>query len=69
MRIVCQTILMKSYGWFFWKLGKISQNLSSAAIVICALRVIFFWFIGYLVKWDNVIALYFLFDGFWLAKT
>ena len=39
MRIVCwQTILIK-YHTFFRKLGKMSQNLSSAAVVIGALRV------------------------------
>ena len=38
MRIVCwQTILMK-YHTFFWKLRKKSQNLSSAPVVIGALR-------------------------------
>ena len=40
MRIVCwQTILMKYHTLFFRKLGKLSQNLSSAAVVIGALRV------------------------------
>ena len=40
MRIVCwQTILMKHHTLFFQKLGKTSQNLSSAALVIGALRV------------------------------
>ena len=40
MRIVCwQTILMKHHTLFFRKLGKMSQNLSSAAVVIVALRV------------------------------
>ena len=40
MRIVCwQTILMKYHTLFFRKLGKMSQNLSSAAVVIGALRV------------------------------
>ena len=40
MRIVCwQTILMKYHTLFFRKLGKISQNVSSAAVVIGALRV------------------------------
>ena len=40
MRIVCwQTILMKYHTLFFQKLGKISQNLSSAAVVIGALEV------------------------------
>ena len=40
MRIVCQqTILMKYHTYFFRKLGKMSQNLSSAAVVIGALRV------------------------------
>ena len=40
MRIVCwQTILMKYHTLFFWKLGKILQNLSSAAVVIGTLRV------------------------------
>ena len=39
MRIVCwQTILMKYHTLFFRKLGKMSQNLSSAAVVIGALR-------------------------------
>ena len=41
MRIVCwQTILMKYHTLFFWKLGKMSQSLSPAAVVIGALRVI-----------------------------
>ena len=41
MRIVFwQTILMKYHTLFFRKLGKISQNLSSAAVVIGALRVL-----------------------------
>ena len=35
-----QTILMKYYTLFFRKLGKKSQNLSSAVVVIGALRVI-----------------------------
>ena len=40
MRIVCwQTILMKYHTLFFRKLGKMSQNVSSAAVVIGALRV------------------------------
>ena len=40
MRIVCwQTILMKYHTFFFQKLRKMSQNLSSAAVVIGALRV------------------------------
>ena len=40
MRFVCwQTILMKYHTLFFRKLGKMSQNLSSAAVVIGALRV------------------------------
>ena len=39
MRIVCwQAILMK-YPFFFRKLRKMSQNLSSAVVVIGALRV------------------------------
>ena len=38
MRIV-QTILVKYHTLFFQKLGKTSSNLSSAAIVIGALRV------------------------------
>ena len=42
MRIVyLQTILMKYHTLFFQKLGKISQNLSSAAVVIGSLRVNF----------------------------
>ena len=32
-------ILMKYHTLFFWKLGKMSQNLSSAAVVIGFLRV------------------------------
>ena len=37
---VCwQTILMKYHTFFFRKLGKMSENLSSAAVVIGALRV------------------------------
>ena len=41
MRIICwQTILMKYHTlFFFWKLWKISENLSSAAVVIGSLRV------------------------------
>ena len=40
MRIVCwQTILMKYHTLFFRKLGKMLQNLSSAAVVIGAYRV------------------------------
>ena len=40
MRIVCwQTILMKHHTLFFSKIGKMSVNLSSAAVVIGALRV------------------------------
>ena len=39
MKIVCwQMILMKYHTYFFRKLGKVSQNLSSAAVVIGALR-------------------------------
>ena len=41
MRIVWQTILMKSQTLFFQISGKMSQNLSSAAVVIGALRVQF----------------------------
>ena len=40
MRIVCwQTILMKYHTLFFRKLLKMSQNLSSAAVVIGSLKV------------------------------
>ena len=40
MRIVCwQTIPMKYHALFLSKIGKISQNLSSAAVVIGALRI------------------------------
>ena len=40
MRIVCrQTILMEYHALFLRKSGKISQNLSSAVVVIGALRV------------------------------
>ena len=40
MRIVCwQTFLMKYHTLFFRKFGKMSQNLSSAAVAIGALRV------------------------------
>ena len=40
MRILCwQTILMKYHALFFGKIWKISENLSSAAVVIGALRV------------------------------
>ena len=40
MRIVWQTILMKYHTLFFFrKLGKMSQNLSSAAVVIGTLSV------------------------------
>ena len=40
MRIVCwQTIIMKHHTLFFLKIGKMSQNLSSAAVVICVLMV------------------------------
>ena len=41
MRIVCQDSHEISYFIFFRKLGKISQNLLSAAVVIGALRVNF----------------------------
>ena len=34
-----QTILVKYHVLFFQKLGKMYQNFSSAAVVICALRV------------------------------
>ena len=40
MRIVCwQTILMKYHTLFFSKMGNMSQNLSSAAVVIGTFRV------------------------------
>ena len=40
MRIVCwQTILMKYHTLFFRELGKMLENLLSAAVVIGALRV------------------------------
>ena len=40
MRIVCwQMILMKYHTLFFFKFGKMLQNLPSAAVVIGALRV------------------------------
>ena len=40
MRIVCwQMILMKNHTLFFRKLGKMSQNVSFAAVMIGALRV------------------------------
>ena len=40
MRIICQqTILMRYHTLFFRKLGKMSQNLSSAAVVIGDLSV------------------------------
>ena len=40
MRIICwQIILMKYHTLFFFKLGKMSQNLLSAAVLIGALRV------------------------------
>ena len=40
MRIVCwQTILMKYHALFFRKSGKVSQILSSGAVVIGAIRV------------------------------
>ena len=40
MRIVCwQTILLKYHALFFWKQGKMSQNLPSVAVVVGALRV------------------------------
>ena len=43
MRIVCwQTILIKYRTFFFQKLGKMLKNLSSAAVVIGALRVKWF---------------------------
>ena len=39
MKIVCwQTILMRYHTLFFRKLGKMSQNVSSAAVVIAVLR-------------------------------
>ena len=38
MKIVCwQTILMKYHSLFFWKLGKMLQNLLFAAVEIGAL--------------------------------
>ena len=40
MRIVCwQTILIKYYTLFFLNIRKMLQNLSSAAVVIVALRI------------------------------
>ena len=40
MKIVCwQTILMKYHTLFLLKIGKVWQNLSSAAVVIGPLRV------------------------------
>ena len=53
MRIVCrQTILMKYHTLFYWKFGKMSQHLSSAAVVIGAFNVAIkiaedneFWFL------------------------
>ena len=40
MRIICwQTILIKYHTLFFRELGKLLQTLSSAAVVIGALRV------------------------------
>ena len=40
MRVICrQTIFMKYHTLFFRKLGKMSQNVSSAAVVIGALKV------------------------------
>ena len=40
MRIVCwQTIVMKYQSLFFSKLGKMSQNLSSAAFMIGTFKV------------------------------
>ena len=40
MRIVCwQTTLMKYHTLFFQKLGKMSQNVSSAAVGMDALRI------------------------------
>ena len=40
MRIVCwQTNLIEYHTLFFQKLGKMSENVSSAAVVIGALRV------------------------------
>ena len=39
MRIVCwQTILMKYHTFFIQKLGNMSQNVPSAAVIIVALR-------------------------------
>ena len=52
MRIVCwQTILLKYHTFFFRKLGKTQQNLSSAAVLIGALRVKFqtLWASSYLI--------------------
>ena len=44
MSIVCQQmILMRYHALFFQKLGKMLQNLSPAAVVICALRVSKAW--------------------------
>ena len=39
MRIVCWQTILKKYHTFFFKLEKMLQNLSSAAVVIGALRV------------------------------
>ena len=40
MGLVCwQMIVMNKISYFYWKLGKMLQNLSSAAVVIGALRV------------------------------
>ena len=48
MRIVCwQTILKKHHTFFLKKkIGKMSQNLSSAAVVIGALRVNKAWLVS-----------------------
>ena len=39
MKTVCWQTILNKYTYFFRKLGKMSQNLSSAAVVIGTLRV------------------------------
>ena len=49
-----------SYLIFFWKLGKVSQNLSSAAVMIGTLRVKNIFIINYMVTQCTKLKCYFL---------
>ena len=58
MRIVCwQTILLKYHALFLSKLGKMSQNVSSAAVVIGALRVSE-WFENTIIHVNDILSKY-----------